>query len=644
MSSPESHTESDYRYWAFISYSHADEAKVAWIHRMLESYKLPKRLVGRPTELGAVPRRLFPIFRDKDELPGSSDLGGKLREALKASRNLIVVCSPQAAQSKWVNEEIREFNILGRSDRILCVISKGDLKAVDAASRCFPSSLKGEPLAVDLRDGQSSKRDAKLRLVAGMVGLSLDELKRRDHQRRVRTAIIGSVVAVALLSSISALTLFGWEQKTVAEARTLAAASVQATEMQENVVEGLDLAIQAMEKSSSAAEARDALMLALEYQRSLLILKHGATVTRASFSADGSLILTCGDEPAARIWNAATGTILQEIVAATTEIRDCTFSPDGSMMVTSGGDATLRLWNVASGKLSAALDGHTDRIATAQFSADGNRLVSASSDGSVRIWDVATGEAQTVINASEHGVRAAFFAAEGSAVLAIANNGRISIWELASQTMLQEFGELMPGVHDAVMSPAGNHLLVANYQYRPYLWQLSSPAHLIDGAMAIPHVAGVAFSSDGATLAVGGGDGFVSVFDTEEGHQIKRFQHPDMVTSLAFSPSGKLIVTAADKIRIWGTPVLGGGVDNEIETLRGGVGEARVAGFAPGDDSRILTIGVEDNTVRVWDVSAPGMRSPSLALSELSAAELLELAYASIPVQKDTGFRSADTP
>lgn len=145
MSSPESHTESDYRYWAFISYSHADEAKVTWLHRVLESYKLPKRLVGRPTELGTVPRRLFPIFRDKDELPGSSDLGGKLREALKASRNLIVVCSPQAAQSKWVNEEIREFNLLGRSDRILCVISTGDPKAMDAASRCFPSSLNGEP-------------------------------------------------------------------------------------------------------------------------------------------------------------------------------------------------------------------------------------------------------------------------------------------------------------------------------------------------------------------------------------------------------------------------------------------------------------------------------------------------------------------
>ncbi len=637
MSSPENHSESDYRYWAFISYSHADEAQVAWLHRALESYKLPKRLMGRTTEFGKIPRRLFPIFRDQDELPGSSDLGGKLREALKASRTLIVVCSPQAAQSKWVNEEIREFNNMGRSDRILCVISKGDPKATDTAGRCFPSSLNGEPLAVDLRDGESSKRDAKLRLIAGMVGLSFDGLKRRDHQRRVRTAIFGSVAAIALLASFAALSLFGWRQQSVAEARTLAAESVQATDMREDPAAGLDLAIQAMEKSSSAAEARNALMLAIEYQRSLLILKHGAAVYRASFSADGSRILTCGAEPTARIWNTSTGKILQEIVETGAEIWACTFSPDATTIVTSVGDATLRLWNATTGELSAELEGHMDRVATARFSADGKRLVSASSDGSVRIWDVATGEAPIVINVSEHGLRAAFFAAEGSAVLAIANNGLISMWEVASQTRLQEFGESMPGVHDAVLSFDGNQLLVANYQYRPYLWQLSNPARLIDGAMAIPHAAGAAFSADGTKLAVGGGDGFISVFDTTEGYQIKRLQHPEMVTSLAFSPGGGLIVTAAEKIRIWGTPVLGGGVDNEIETLRGHVGEVRVAGFAPGDDSRILTIGVEDNTVRVWDVSDPGMRSRSLALTELSAAELLELAHASVPVQYRLG-------
>jgi WD40 repeat protein len=586
---------------------------------------------------------LFPIFRDQDELAGSSDLGAKLREALRASRNLIVVCSPRAAQSRWVNEEIDEFNKLGRSDRILCVVSEGDPESTDVANRCFPPSLKGEPLAVDLRDGGSSKGDARLQLVAGMLGLSLDELKRRDHQRRVRVAIISSIAVVTLMAIISALSLFGWQQRTVAEARTMAAASVQATYVREDPVTGRDLAIQAMKKAPLTAEVRSALMLAIEHQRSLLILRHESDVHRAVFSSDGSRILTCGAESAARIWSASTGKILTEIIESGVEIRICSFSPDASMVVTSLGDATLRVWEAATGELSAELLGHKDRVASAQFSADGKRLVSASSDGSFRVWDVTTGEVQILVKVSEHGIRAAFFVAEGSAILAIANNGRISIWELASQTKLQEFGDPMPGVHDAVLSHDGKQLLVANYQYRPYLWQLANPARLIGGAMAIPHVSGAAFSADGTTLVLGGGDGFVSVFDTTEGYQIKRLQHPGMVASLAFSPSGGLIVTAADKIRIWETPVLGGGVENEREILRGHAGDAYITGFAPGDESRILTIGMEDNTVRIWDVSNPGTRIESLVLSDSSDTELLEFAQSKVPIQIDVPPHSADT-
>ena len=75
----------DYKYWAFISYSHADEEWAKWLHKSLETYSIPGKLVGRSTS-GEVPKRLFPIFRDRDELPGASDLGGKLKEALTQSR------------------------------------------------------------------------------------------------------------------------------------------------------------------------------------------------------------------------------------------------------------------------------------------------------------------------------------------------------------------------------------------------------------------------------------------------------------------------------------------------------------------------------------------------------------------------------
>jgi hypothetical protein len=93
-------------YQAFISYSHADAKVTAWLHRALESYRIPAHLVARH---GLASNRLVPVFRDRDELPMSDDLSASLTAALRDSRHLIVVCSPAAAASRWVNAEIRQF-------------------------------------------------------------------------------------------------------------------------------------------------------------------------------------------------------------------------------------------------------------------------------------------------------------------------------------------------------------------------------------------------------------------------------------------------------------------------------------------------------------------------------------------------------
>jgi len=91
-------TPGERKYWAFISYSHRDAEWARWLHRSIETYSVPRRLVGRENSSsgGILPRRLNPVFRDRDELPGASDLGLKIREALQASRFLIVICSPHA--------------------------------------------------------------------------------------------------------------------------------------------------------------------------------------------------------------------------------------------------------------------------------------------------------------------------------------------------------------------------------------------------------------------------------------------------------------------------------------------------------------------------------------------------------------------
>lgn len=204
------------QYAAFISYSHHDQAFAKWLHRAIEAYRFPRDLVGTDGSRGPVPVRLRPVFRDEDELAGATELGATLEGALAASRALIVVCSPAAAQSAWVDREIRTFKRLRPEAPVLAVIASGE------AEQCFPAALRYaiedtgeldlaspiEPLAPDV--GKIGRRIVKLKLVAGLAGVAFADLERRDlKRRRAVTAALGSaaIVIIALLSVLSVLAI-----------------------------------------------------------------------------------------------------------------------------------------------------------------------------------------------------------------------------------------------------------------------------------------------------------------------------------------------------------------------------------------------------------------------------------------------------
>ena len=195
------------KYKAFISYTHADESWARWLQRGLERYRVPPRLIDALEGERDLPRRLFPIFRDRSELSSSSDLGSALQQSLADSEYLVLVCSPAAARSRWLNAEVRYFRALGRSDRILCFVVDGELD-VDHPDCAFPPALlesEGgavvEPLAADPRS--DGKRDALLKIVGGLLALGIDDLKQRDAQRRARVwgmvAGASAVLAVAMV-------------------------------------------------------------------------------------------------------------------------------------------------------------------------------------------------------------------------------------------------------------------------------------------------------------------------------------------------------------------------------------------------------------------------------------------------------------
>ena len=215
------------RYMAFLSYSHDDAEIAKWLHEELEEFHVPQRLVGQLTEHGPVPKRLAPIFRDRQELAAASNLTEEIEEAIAGSRFLIVLCSPTAATSKWIDKEIACFKRLHGEERILAAIIDGNPNADNdsgtPATECFPPALRfhfdgrgrptatrAEPIAADLREEGDGRRMGLLKLVAGMLGVGLDDLAQREAQRRHRRlyAITAASVAGMLFTSGLAYTAF----------------------------------------------------------------------------------------------------------------------------------------------------------------------------------------------------------------------------------------------------------------------------------------------------------------------------------------------------------------------------------------------------------------------------------------------------
>lgn len=206
---------------AFLSYSHRDKRMGDWLHRKLESFEIAAEIQGRKTDVGIVPKSLHPIFRDRVDLAASHSLTEKIRQALKDSEWLIVICSMAASKSPYVNEEIRIFKTLGRAERIVPIIVDGE--PGDPERDCFPPNLRlrfdaegrkvdgtDEPIAADARDEGDGRDMALLKVVAGLIGVRLDEIVRRDRERQRRAtrkwmAVAASMVLLAVAAGGAAV-------------------------------------------------------------------------------------------------------------------------------------------------------------------------------------------------------------------------------------------------------------------------------------------------------------------------------------------------------------------------------------------------------------------------------------------------------
>lgn len=187
--------------YAFISYSHRDVKQAKWLHKKLESYRLPTEIHNEFSDS----KYLRPVFRDQEDL-NTGVLSDELKKHLSNSKYLIVICSPHSAQSMWVSNEIKLFIEWGRLEYIIPFIIDGKPNSNDKYE-CFPLSLKEyvclnpdrELLGIDVTE--VGKEKAFVRVVSRMLDVCFDELWKRyerERKRRIVTKVIGTVVLTSL--------------------------------------------------------------------------------------------------------------------------------------------------------------------------------------------------------------------------------------------------------------------------------------------------------------------------------------------------------------------------------------------------------------------------------------------------------------
>ncbi len=323
---------------------------------------------------------------------------------------------------------------------------------------------------------------------------------------------------------------------------------------------------------------------------------HNASVEIVTFSPSGTKVLTGSDDASAVIWDAARRRKeIRRFKSYSGSVNSVAFSRNGRRVLTGTSGGYAFLWNESNGKqLRRFAIGYSDlaggwstkSIEAAIFSPDDKSMLAGDAVGNSQLWDLTTGE--VVKEFGFHGFRephhtvfSLAFSPNGAQMLA-GDEGRAYLWDVARERVVTtlDCGRLvssrwiLPDVRSVVFSPSGRWALTGNSSGVAQLWRLAN-RQCVGTFECRGHVNSVKFSPDERYVLIGSGvyqtsresaSGEASLWELSKrfwgvraGRRLCSFAgHGGPVTSVAFSPSGRQVLTgSSDKTaRLWNVPNL----------------------------------------------------------------------------------------